>query len=316
MSARPFRFGHLAMGRVRSTSDLLESAGSARDHGCTTFQVSDHFDRSPVSPLVALAAVAVAVPDVGLGTLVLANDFRHPAVLAKELATLDLLSDGRLEVGLGAGWMSEDYAVSGIARERAGVRIDRLAETVAILDAVLRADGPVTRTGEHYSVTGLSSVPTPAHRPRPPLLIGGGGPRILTLAARHADVVSINLSVGEGRVGTEASRSSVAAATDEKVGWVRAAAATRSSQPELHVLAYWSQITDDPLTEAEARITALGLDLSPSEMLESPHCLIGPLEQLVERVHRLRERWGISYVTFYDHDTAPMAPLISRLAGS
>ncbi len=316
MSRNPFRFGYLAMEPLLSSRDLVTRASRARELGFTTFQVSDHFDRSPMAPLVSLAAVAAGVDDLRVGTLVLSNDFRHPALLAKELATLDLLSDGRLEVGLGAGWMTADYAVSGIPLERAGLRIDRLGESVTVVDAVLRAGDPVTLDGEHYRVAGLSSVPAPRQSPRPPFLIGGGGRRILTLAAQVADIVSINLSVQEGTVGPQAARSSIAEATDEKLGWVRSAAGSRMELLELHVLAYWSRITDDPEAEAERRIAAQGLTLTAEELLQSPHCLIGPLEELVERVHRLRDRWQINYVTFYGADAEGMAPLVARLAGN
>lgn len=169
--------------------------------------------------------------------------------------------------------------------------------------------------GEHYRVSALSSVPAPSQSPRPPFLIGGGGRRILTLAAQLADIVSINLTVHEGTVGPQASRSSIAEATDEKLGWVRAAAGPRMARLELHILAYWARITDDPESEAGRRIVAQGLSLTTEELLQSPHCLIGPLEELVERVHRLRERWQISYVTFYGADAEDMAPLVARLAG-
>ena len=316
MSGHAFRFGCLSMDPLLSARDLVARAARYRDLGFTTFQVSDHFDRSPMAPLVSLAAVATAVDDIRVGTLVLANDFRHPAVLAKELATLDLISEGRLEVGLGAGWMTADYAASGIPLERPGLRIDRLSQSVSILDSVLRADGPVTLEGEHYRVAGLSSVPPPVQRPRPPLLIGGGGRRILTLAAQVADIVSINLSVQEGTVGPQASRSSVAEASDEKLAWVRTAAGPRMESLELHLLAYWACITDEPKSEAERQIAVRGLSLTPDELLRSPHCLIGPVEDLVERMHRLRERWQVNYVTFYGEDADEMAPLIARVAGT
>ena len=311
---RPFRFGQLAMRPAATRAEWLERARRAEAQGFATFQVSDHFDRSPAAPLLTLAAVAQATSTIGLGTLVLNNDLRQPAVLAKELATLDVLCDGRLEVGIGAGWMTADYEVSGIPFEPAGRRVDKLAGTLAILTATLNGPGPVTLTGEHYAVLELRSIPAP-RRPRTPLLVGGGRPRVLTLAARTADVVSVNFDVSEGRVGPRAARSASTDATDEKLGWVRAAAAGRPVVPELHLVAYWSQMTDRPEEVAAARIAALGLPVTPEELLASPHCLIGPRERLVERLLELRERWGFSYVTVYDSDADSLAPVVADLAG-
>lgn len=310
---RPFRFGVLRMQPVTSASALVESARLAEARGFSTFQVSDHFARSPFSPLVALAALATTTSTIRLGTLVLDNDFRHPAVMAKEAATLDLLSDGRFELGLGAGWMTDDYTTSGIPFDSAGTRIARLAETLHVLRAVLGQEEPASFEGEHYSIAGLASVPPPVQPGGPVLLVGGGRPKILALAAEHADIVSVNMDVSEGRVGHRAARSAFADATDEKLGWVRAAAADRFESLELHHVAYWSQITDDPLAVAAERIDRAGLNVTPAELLASPHCLIGPLEALVDQLHERRERWGFSYITLYDSDAAGCAQLVAAL---
>src|SRR5687767_15390879 len=222
MTAR-FRFGQLNMRPATSGREWLDRARRAEAAGFSTFQVSDHFDRSPAAPLLTLAAVAQATTTLRLGTLVLDNDFRHPAVLAKELATLDVLSDGRLEVGIGAGWMPADYAVSGLPFDPPAQRVDKLEESLALLDAVLGGAGPATLAGRHYAVTQLRSTPAPVQRPRPPLLVVGARRRVLTLAGRSADIVSVNIDVGEGRVGEASTRSAFADAIDEKIGWVRAA---------------------------------------------------------------------------------------------
>jgi alkanesulfonate monooxygenase SsuD/methylene tetrahydromethanopterin reductase-like flavin-dependent oxidoreductase (luciferase family) len=171
----------------------------------------------------------------------------------------------------------------------------------------------VTLAGDHYAVRELRSIPSP--RRRPPLLVGGGRPRVLTLAARTADIVSVNFDVSEGRVGPRATRSASALATEEKLGWVRAAAAGRREPPELHLVAYWSQVTERPEEEAAARIAALGLPVTPAELLASPHCLIGPRSHVVERLLEMRERWGFSYVTLYDSDADSLAPVVADLAG-
>ena len=312
----PFRFGQLVMAPADTRAQWCERARRAEGQGWSTFQVSDHFDRSPSAPLLTLAAVAQVTSTIRLGTLVLDNDFRHPAVLAKELTTLDVLCDGRLEVGMGAGWMPADYAVSGIAFDRPGRRIDRLTESLAILSQALRGPEPVTVEGEHYTVSGLRSTPVPVQRPHVPLLVGGGRERVLGLAGRTADIVSINLDVGEGRVGPRATRSAFADATDEKIGWVRAAAAGRGSAPELHLVAYWVQLGEPAAESAAARIAANGFELTPRELLDSPHCLMGPRQQVVDRLVELRERWGFSYVTVYDSDAEAMAPVVAELAGT
>ena len=310
----PFRFGLLHMRAAATRQEWCDRARRAESVGFSTFQVSDHFDRSPAAPLLTLAAVAQATTTIGLGTLVLDNDFRHPAVLAKELATLDVLCDGRLEIGIGAGWMPADYAVSGLSFDPPGTRVDKLEESLAILDAVLAGAGPTTLSGRHYAVTGLRSTPAPVQRPRPPLLVGGARRRVLSLAGRAADIVSVNIDVGEGRMGERAARSAFVDAIDEKLGWVGAAAGGR--QPELHLVAYWAQVTERPEEVAAERIAAAGLGVTPQELLASPHCLIGPRGQLVERLQESRERWGFSYVTLYDADADSLTPVVAELRGT
>ena len=195
-------FGALMMEPLTSATQWRDRVRRVEDAGLAVLHVSDHFARSPVSPLLALAAAAQVTGRIRLGTLVLNNDFRHPAVLAKEVASLQVLCDGRLDVGLGAGWMDADYAVSGIPREQASGRVDRLTGTVELLGEMFATGGPVTRTAPGYAVCELRDVPHPATAPR--LLVGGGGRRVLTLAGRAADVVSINFDNREGRLGPHA----------------------------------------------------------------------------------------------------------------
>ncbi len=308
-----FDFGVLWMTPAATAAQWRQRARWTEDAGFASFQLSDHFDRSPVSPLVTLAAVAQVTSRLRLGALVLNNDFRHPAVLAKEAATLDLLCDGRLELGLGAGWMTADYAVSGIERRPAGRRIERLAETVTILDRVLGGSEPATVHGRHYSVDTLAGVPAAVSSPRPPLLVGcGGSPRVLSLAGRVADIVGINLDVAEGRVGPRAARSAYADATDEKLRWVREAAGGREIR--LHLVAYWAEVTEHPREAAARRIAAQGLQADPEEFLASPHCLIGPAGRLTERLAELQQRWGFDYVSLYDSDAESFAPVLAAVA--
>ena len=297
------------MDAVTSRAQWRDRVRRMEDDGVSTLQVSDHFDRSPISPLLALAAAAQVTSRIRLGTLVLNNDFRQPAVLAKEIASLAVLCDGRLEIGVGAGWMDNDYDVSGIVRERAGRRIDRLEGTLDLLRA-LAGGGSVDLDAPGVAVRGLCNIPAPATPPR--LFVGGGGRRVLTLAGRTADVVGINFDVREGRLGAHATASASTDATDEKVGWVRAAAGDRD--PLLHLVAYWSEITEDPQAAAARRIAALGLDLTPDQLLASPHALIGPKNAVAERLAELRERWGFGYVSFYEADLSSVLPALDRLA--
>lgn len=313
---RPFRFGYLAIQAGMRKKELFEGARFAEASGFSTFHQSDHFDRTPLSPMLALAAVAQITTTIGLGTLVLDNDFRHPALLAKEIATLDDLSDGRAEIGLGAGWMLEDYTVSGIVHDPPGERVSRLRDAVQIVQEVL-GSGPdgAKVTNERFTVSGLRSVPPPVQRPRPPLFLGGGSKRVLRLAGRTADVVGVNMMLTDGVLGSRAMDRAAAEATREKLSWVREGSAGREQSPELHLIAFWTAVTDDPLAAAARKVEQTGLPITPEQMLASPHCLMGSREAMTDRLHQLREEFGFSYVTFYDVDAAAMVPIVGQLAG-
>jgi probable F420-dependent oxidoreductase len=311
---RPFRFGQLMMLPAKSRAEWFDEVRRVEATGYDSLQVTDHTDRTPMAPLVALSAAAQVSSTLRLGTLVLATDFRRPAVLAKEVATLDLLSDGRAEIGLGAGWLQTDYDQAGIELDRPGVRIARLAETVDILRGFQSGDA-TTYSGKHYSVTGLPSIPPPV-RPRIPLLLGGGGQRILTLAAERADVVSVNFMITEGYTGPQAAKSGLDTATDEKIALVRAAATAAGRDPELHLVAYWAEVSDDPEAAIRRQIAKTGIPISPEAVVTSPHCLVGPLSFLKDRLAELRERWGFSYVSIHDRNAEGCAELVRSMAGA
>lgn len=314
---RPFRFGFLAIEPGMRGRELLERARFAEGSGFATFQQSDHFDRSPLSPLPALAACATVTSTIRLGTLVLNNDFRHPALLAKEIATLDDLSEGRVEIGIGAGWMLGDYTVSGIPHDPPGERVSRLRDSVEVIKAVLGsgADGATVKN-RRFAVDGLRSIPTPVQRPHPPLLLGGGSPRVLRLAGAEADIVGVNMMLIEGSLGPQAMNRARPQATREKLAWVREGAAGRPSLPELHLIAFWTAVTDDPLDAATRKVAQTGLPITPEQMLASPHCLMGSQAAITDRLHQLREELGFSYVTFYDADAPAMAPIVDALTGN
>jgi probable F420-dependent oxidoreductase len=245
--------------------------------------------------------------------LVFANDFRHPAVLAKETATLDLLSDGRLEVGMGAGWMTEDYSWTGIEQDRAGVRIDRMIEGIEVLRG-LWGDDAFSFDGDHYTITEMKGRPKPVQPGGPPIVVGGGGKRVLSTAARLADIVGVNPNVGEGKVGPGAIASMSAEATEEKLGWVRDAAGARFDDIEVSILKFVTIVTDTRDAVAEKVGGAMGMDAAT--LLASPHTLVGSAEQVADELIEQRERWHGSYVTVQSDALESFAPVVAALAGS
>jgi len=306
----PFRFGVQAPG-APSRGAWAELARRAEDLGYSVLSVADHL-RDQFATTPALMAAADATTTLRLGSIVYCNDLHHPAVLAKEAATLDLLSDGRLELGMGAGWMPEDYTATGIPMDPAGVRIDRLDEAVRIVKALFGPD-PVHLTGDHYRIDGLVGAPQPRQRPHPPIFLGGGGRRMLSLAGREADIVGLNIDMRSGRIGTESGATATAEATLQKVRWVADAAGDRFVDLEIQVRVELATVTDDPVGLATALGPAFGL--SAEEALASPHALAGPVGQLVEVCEQRRQRFGISYVTVPVEAMDELAPVVATLAG-
>lgn len=299
-------------GNARSSSKWIDTAKKAEDLGYSALLMPDHFG-DQLSPVPALATAAAVTETLRVGALVFANDFRHPAELAKETATIDLLSDGRLEVGLGAGWMTEDYASTGITEDRPGLRIDRMIEAVAVLRG-LWGDEAFSFSGDHYTITEMNGLPKPVQSGGPPIIVGGGGKRVLSTAARLADIVGVNPNVGEGKVGPEAIASMSADATEQKLGWVRDAAGDRFDDVEISILKFVTIITDDRDTVAGKVGGAMGMDAAT--LLASPHTLVGSAEQVAEELIEQRERWQGSYVTVQSDAIDSFAPVVAALAGT
>ena len=297
-----------------SATDFREKARQAEALGYSTLFVPDHFVDHPLAPMPAMAAAAAVTDTLRVGSLVLGNDYKHPVVLAREAATLDLLSDGRLELGLGAGWMTADYEKAGLGLDRPAVRIDRLQESVTILKGLM-ADEPFTFHGEHYSVTDLDGQPKPVQRPHPPFIIGGGAPKILGLAAREAAIVGVNANLRGGvAISDDAARSMTGAATDQKIAWLRDAAGPRFADLEIQAFVGFTNFTDDRRALAEMMAGAFGV--SPEEALETPVVLAGTLEQMVDDVLARRERWHMSYVVVGVDVMEQFAPAVAKLAGT
>ncbi len=307
MSDRPFRFGVQLRG-ASSGHDWREKCHRVESLGYDTLLVADHFPRG-LGPFAALATAAAITDRLRVGTFVLANDFRHPAVLAKEAATLDLLSDGRLEVGIGAGWLRSEYDAAGIPFDRAGVRIDRLEEALPIIRRLWSEDN-VTAQGRFYNVADLSILPRPVQTPHPPVMVGGGGQRILSLAARHADIVALNPRATPE--GTPDHRDITAEVTTQKLSWVHDAASERFPDLELNIVVLRVVPTDD--REATADQLARELHLTRDEVLESPHVLLGTADEMAETLRQRRSLYGISYISVTEDGLEPFAPVIARLA--
>jgi probable F420-dependent oxidoreductase len=272
--------------------------------GYSALNVGDHLD-GRLAPLAALMAAAGATSTLRLGCFMLCNDYRHPALLAHEFATVDQLSGGRLEPGLGAGWLASDYERVGIAFDPAGVRVDRLAAAIGVVKSELAA---------HLAVFGADASTRLDGRDRPPLVMGGGGRRVLGMAAREADIVAFNATLSSTAAAIRPGASISAAAVAERVEWVRAAAGERYAQLESQVFVHGVQVTSARI-EAAA-VTGDRMGLSAAEVLASPHALVGSVEQLTEDLLERRELYGFSYVSIPVDAVDAFAPVVARLVGT
>ena len=307
---RPFRFG-LQVDSAGSGPAWAELARRAEGLGYSCLTMPDHFG-DQLAPVPALMAAAAATTTLRVGALVLDNDYKHPVVLAKELATIDVLSEGRMEIGLGAGWMISDYEQAGMAYDAAGVRIDRFVEGLHIIRRSMQ-EGPFSFAGQHYTITDYDGLPKPVQA-RPPLLIGGGGKRVLGIAAREADIVGINPSMHAGRIGPEAIAGMTAESVDDKIAVARAAGAHRLDEIEWNIRTFLVNVTADGAGARAGMASMLGVDQSMID--HSPFALIGPPEELIERLQERRERWGFSYLIVGGADVDAFAPVVAALAGS
>ncbi len=307
---RGFRFGVQAS-RATTAKEWADLARRAEAHGYDVLTMPDHFT-DQLAPVPALMAAADATTDLRVGALVFDNDYKHPVVLAKELATIDLLSEGRLEIGLGAGWMISDYEESGIPYDSPKVRIDRFVEGLRVIKGTM-GDGPFSFSGDHYTVTNYNGQPKPLQKPCPPVLIGGGGKRVLSIAAREADIVGINGTLHAGVIGTDAVATMTASAVDEKVAIVAEAGAHRLADIEMNIRTFFVKVTDDRAGMINA---VAGMFKIPAELIEdSPFGLIGSVDSIIETIHAARERWGFSYFIVGGENIEEIAPVVAALKG-
>ena len=307
---KPFRFGVNVWG-AKSRADWIGKARRVEALGYSTLTVPDHLGEF-FSPMPALVSAAEATTHLRVGTNVLNNDLRHPVLVAREAATIDRLTDGRLQLGLGAGHTKSEYDEAGLRYDAGATRVERLAEAVTIIKMLLDG-GPVTFAGQHYRVTAHRIHPPPVQHPRPPILIGGNGPRLLALAAKEADIVGLSgITFREG--GTKADVSGwTAAGVDERARLVREAAGGRHDQLEVSALVQRVIITD-ARRQAANELAQRWTQLTPDDILDSPYVLVGTVDQLVEDLQARRQRWGISYYITFEPYMEALAPVVARLA--
>ena len=307
---QPFRFAVQAH-TAANKKQWIDQCRKAEDLGYSTISLPDHFG-DQLAPVPALMAAADCTTTLRVGTLVFDNDYKHPVVLAKECATLDLLSEGRLELGIGAGWMLSDYEQSGIPYDSPGVRIDRTVEGIKVMRGLF-ADGEFSFEGKHYTITNMNGLPKPQQAGGPPFLVGGGGPRVLRIAGAMADIVGINANLRAGVIGPDAGQDAVPANVDEKLSWVREGAGDRFNDLEIQMRVHLVHVTDDRRGFAE--MFANGFGISTDDALGTPLALVGSIGEIIETLIERRERWGMSYLTFDSSYAELMAPVVAALSG-
>jgi probable F420-dependent oxidoreductase len=308
---RKFRFG-VQVSHGTSLADWRDKARRIEDLGYSTLFMPDHFG-DELAPLPAIAMAAAHTTTLRVGSLVFDNDYKHPAILAKEAATIDLLSDGRLELGIGAGWMRSDYDALGLPYDPPAVRVDRFEEAIRVIKGCFTGQ-KFDLAGEHYRVTDYASYPVPAQKPGPPILVGGGGKRVLSIAAREADIVGINPNLRDGEINAAAARDSLKEQTDRKIQWVKEAAGARWDDLEIQMRFFVCKITDDRMSLATAMAPMFGVE--PEEALESGAALVGSENEVIEQLLRRRVDWGCSYVVVGLENVDEFAPVVAKLAGT
>ena len=309
---KPFRFG-VSVRIAGARSELMDKARKLEDLGYSVLAVPDHLT-DLLAPMPTLVSAAAVTQRLRVATMVLNNDFRHPVLVAREAATVDVLSDGRFELGLGGGNMKSDYDEPGLVFDPGATRVERLGEAVVIAKRLLAGES-VTFAGRHYRVTNHTIHPLPVQRPRPPIFIGGSAPRLLALAAKEADIVGLT-GIAFRRGGAVRDISDwKAAVVDERVRLVREVAGDRYARLELNALVQRVVVTDDRRKAAE-ELGRRWQQLSPDDLLESPYVLIGTIEQIIEDLRERRGRWGISYYVIFEPYIDACAPVVAHLAGT
>ncbi|MDG1187026.1 MAG: TIGR03621 family F420-dependent LLM class oxidoreductase [Ilumatobacter sp.] len=309
---KPFRFG-VQLSVSPDRNHWVEQAKKIESLGYAIATMPDHFG-DQLAPVPALQTILDSTTTLRASALVFDNDYKHPVVLAKELATMDVLSDGRVEIGLGAGWMISDYEQAGIQYDRPGVRIDRFVEGLHIIKSAM-GEGPFSHEGEHYAITDYNGFPKPVQGPHPPVIIGGGGKRVLTIAAQQADIVGVNGSLHAGVIGPDAIATMTGEVITDKVALVAdvAEAAGRLEHIEMNIRTFFVSVTDDRAGQVAGMAQMIGVEESMIE--ESPFALIGSPDHMIETIQARREQYGFSYVIVGPDELEAFAPVVAALAG-
>ena len=308
---RPFRFS-LQEARADSRRQWVDLVKRVDDAGFDMLVTADHLHEC-LAPLIPLVTAAEVSDRLRLGVMVLNNDFLHPALLAREVATLDLLSDGRAELGIGAGHAKPEYDAAGLPFDAASTRVDRLEEAVQLLVRLLAGES-VTHSGTHYDLAEARCSPLPVQRPLP-MLVGGTGRRVHRIAARHADAVGFTgLQIHADGRGAEPARFG-SRFVDEDVEALRTAAGARLPDLELQVLVQMVVVTDDPVGAADEIRRQHFASLDVDHVLDTPYLMVGTVDGLVEKLLRQRARWGFCHYTVRKEALGHLDPVIAELAG-
>ncbi len=323
MATRAFRFAVQSF-NAESAAEWRDRARKVEELGYSALHLADHFlgpgqvlaatghPPQNLAPIPAVAVAAEATSTLRVGCRVFCVDYHKPAVFAQEMATLDVMSEGRLEMGLGAGWVKSEYEAGGISFESPAVRVDRLGEVIQLLKAHM-GEGEISIDGKYLKVKGYEGNPKSVQKPHPPIMIGGGSKRILSLAGRQADIVSFNFNNRAGVLGPDGIQSSTAEETKRKVSWVREAAGSRFGEIELEIGAYLTFVNQG---DQMAQAVGAPSGLSAEEMKRHPHALFGSPDEISDELQRRREEYGISYITVGDSASEDFAPVVAKLAGT
>ena len=311
MTKHQFRFGVTSYG-ASSANEWKNNVKRIEEFGYSTLLIPDHFIEQ-VATIPALAMAAAYSKDLRVGSIVCSNDFRHPILLAKEVATIDMLSGGRFELGIGAGWLRTEFDAVGIPFDSPGIRVSRFEESVKVIKAFFQ-DEPINFAGKYYQIQdgpGLDRTPQPVQKPHPPLLIGAGGKRMLSIAAREADIIGITIKVQASGLGPDPG--DIATTLSQKLEWIKAEAGERFDDIELNIQT-WAVVVTDNREQAAAQLTKQ-FPLPQELLLNIPYLLIGTKEEIIEQVQRYRERYGISHFSVFENFKEDFAPVVDALTG-
>ena len=305
MTERRFRFALTVDGRDRAT--LTEMIRKAEDFGFEVIAGVDHI--GPPAGVFPMLTWVAQLTSLRVSPMVAANDYRHPVMLAKDCATIDVLSDGRFELGIGTGWIREQYESAGLRYDRGGTRVDRLTESLAVLKGCWTGE-PFRFRGKHYQVD-LVGSPVPAQRPHPPVLIAGAGRRMLRLAGREADIVGITLTYGHSGFDTfDPAIATSGTHIADQLSWVRQGAGDRFPELELNAMIhrYFESTADAEAYAADSNATS-------DDVHASPHILVGTTARMVETLQQRRADHGLSYIVIRWPYLDALGPVVSELAG-